>query len=66
VEWNLKAGTRDTLLYLSGLAIIWHEVLVAEELDRPGLLVFAGGMVGLPAVVRGTGALRNNGKDDAK
>lgn len=53
--------TRDGVLFVSGLLIIWHEVLRGGPVERPGLLVLAAGMVGLPAVIRGSGAVGRNG-----
>lgn len=43
--------TRDSILFVCGLAGIAYETLVAN-VDRPTLLVLFGAMVGLPAFLR--------------
>jgi hypothetical protein len=48
--WRLRL-TRDTTLFLAGLAGIFHET-VFQDTDRPALLLLFGGMVGLPAFLR--------------
>lgn len=43
--------TRDLGLYLVGLGgVVW--VVVMDQVDRPGLLVLLGGMIGLPMYLR--------------
>jgi hypothetical protein len=46
--WRL---TRDTVLFLAGLAGIGWETIF-EDVDRPVLLLLFGAMVGLPAFLR--------------
>ena len=43
--------TRDTTLFLTGLAGIAHETTIADT-ERPALLILFGAMVGLPAFLR--------------
>lgn len=50
-RWKLRLS-RDAALFLAGLGGIAHETLVSK-IDRPGLLVLFGAMVGLPAFLRG-------------
>lgn len=49
-RWKLRLS-RDAVLFVSGLVGIAHETFVSE-LERPGLLVLFGAMVGLPAFLR--------------
>lgn len=44
---NLDKGTRDTLLFVGGLAGVIFET-VGEQVDRPYLLAVFGTMMGLP------------------
>lgn len=46
------AGWRDTLLFLTGLALIIYEAVLRTGPERYGLLVLYSGMVGLPALLR--------------
>lgn len=46
------AGWRDTLLFLTGLALIVYEAVIRTGPERYGLLVLYSGMVGLPALLR--------------
>jgi hypothetical protein len=45
-------GWRDTLLFLTGLALIINEAVLRDGTERPTLLVLYAGMVGLPAFLR--------------
>lgn len=49
-RWALRVS-RDTVLFLAGLAGIVHETLVSKA-DRPTLLLLFAAMVGLPAFLR--------------
>ena len=46
------AGWRDTMLFLTGLALIVYEAVVHTGPERYGLLVLYAGMVGLPAILQ--------------
>ncbi len=48
MRWRLS---RDTALFLGGLAGIVHETVISET-DRPTLLLLFAAMVGLPAFLR--------------
>jgi hypothetical protein len=45
--------TRDTVLFVVGMAGIIHEMALTN-VDRPYLLVLFGAMVGLPVFIRST------------
>lgn len=49
--WRGIRVTRDLVLFAAGLLFAAHEVFVSG-LDRPGVLVLAGGMIGLPPMLR--------------
>lgn len=51
---NRWRNLRDAVLFLSGLALAFHEA-VWRETDRPVLLGLAGAMMGLAAFFRGNG-----------
>lgn len=61
-KWRLS---RDTVLFLTGLAGIGFETLV-EQGDRPTLLILFGAMVGLPAFLRSDEAKAPPKKEDDK
>lgn len=44
--------SRDTIIFLLGIAIIIYEVVV-EHGERPTVLILAGAMIGLPAFLHG-------------
>lgn len=44
--------SRDTVLFVAGLAGVAHELLVTQG-ERPTLLLLFAAMVGLPAFLRG-------------
>ena len=44
--------TRDTVLFVAGLAGIFHETLVHAGTERPTLLLLFGAMIGLPLFLR--------------
>jgi hypothetical protein len=52
-RWKLRAS-RDTILFVSGLAGVIHETLFAVT-DRPELLLLFAAMMGLPAFLRKNG-----------
>jgi hypothetical protein len=45
-------GWRDTVLFLTGIALIINEAVIRSGPERPTLLVLYAGMVGLPAFLR--------------
>lgn len=47
---NLRIG-RDTVLFMAGIAGIFHETVIAE-VERPSLLLLFSTMLGLPAFLR--------------
>lgn len=51
VPLNGRKVSRDTLLFVFGLAGAAHETLVAVA-ERPTLLILFAGMMGLPAFLR--------------
>ena len=44
--------TRDSAIFVSGLAILFHETVLTEAGERPQLLIIAAMMIGLPAFLR--------------
>lgn len=46
--WLTWERLRDATLFFSGIGIAFYET-VAENIDRPSLLILAAGMMGLPA-----------------
>ena len=45
--------TRDSAIFVSGLAILFHETVLSEApSERPQLLIIAAMMIGLPAFLR--------------
>lgn len=50
-RFNLPKIGRDTVLFVGGLAGIFHETVISET-ERSALLVLFGTMVGLPAFLR--------------
>lgn len=46
--------TRDVILFLSGLAGVFHEVVLRGG-ERPTVLLLLAGMMGLPAFLRADG-----------
>lgn len=50
-QWH---ALRDAVLFVTGLVLAIHEA-VFTQLDRPGLLVLAAAMMGLPAFLRSNG-----------
>lgn len=45
--------TRDGVIFVGGMAILFHEVVVQEGTpERPQLLIIAAMMIGLPAFLR--------------
>lgn len=51
-KWPSFAGWRDTVLFLTGIALIINEAVIRSGPERYGLLVLYSGMVGLPALLR--------------
>lgn len=51
--------SRDSIIFVLGLAGITHETLVTTT-ERPYLLVVFGAMIGLPAALRFDESRRNN------
>lgn len=49
---NVPKIGRDTVLFLGGLAGIFHETVIHEDGERTALLLLFGTMVGLPAFLR--------------
>lgn len=49
--WWPPHVTRDTALFLAGLAGVAHETMFAAT-ERPTLLILFAGMMGLPAFLR--------------
>lgn len=43
---------RDATLFLTGLGLTIHEVVVREGVERPTVLILLAGMMGLPAFIR--------------
>lgn len=55
--------TRDTVIFILGIAGIVHEVFLTN-LDRPDILVLSMAMIGLPAFLRGDEMLFGGGEDE--
>lgn len=49
----MKQAWRDTILFFSGLALLFHETVIHVGPERRGLLFVASAMLGLPLVLRG-------------
>lgn len=48
---KFKVPTWAQIVRMAGLAIVIYETLF-ENLDRPSLLIIAGGMMGLPEILK--------------
>lgn len=57
--WNTWRISRDSILFVAGLAGIAYETL-AQGGDRPTLLVLFAAMVGLPAFLRSDEAKKDD------
>ncbi len=49
---NGFTGWRDTVLFVSGIGLIFYEAILREGPERPTLLILYAGMVGLPAFLK--------------
>lgn len=43
---------RDATLFLTGLGLTIHELVIREGTERPTVLILLAGMMGLPAFIR--------------
>lgn len=49
---KITAAVRDSILFLTGIALIVNEVVIRDGPERPTVLLLLAGMVGLPAFLR--------------
>lgn len=56
--------SRDTILFVGGLAGLTYETVIAST-EKPTLIIAFVGMLGLPLFIRGDEARRNGKEDDA-
>lgn len=61
-QWFFSKISRDVILFLAGLAGVFHETVLSNA-ERPTLLFVFGAMIGLPAFLR-TDESRKKSKDD--
>jgi hypothetical protein len=52
-RWSLSAaGWRDALLFLTGLGLLVHELVIRTGPERPTVLLVLAGILGVPAFLR--------------
>ena len=52
-RWRLSlAGWRDATLFLTGLGLLIHELVIRQGPERPTVLLLLAGILGVPAFLR--------------